>query len=167
MKKFEETRTKSIIPLLIEFPFEVERRAVIAHELAHLQLDHASGLLRLNALMAFCSFAFLLRPGLTMIPIAFYLFSQRLYSQHCELAADRAACTSLGPDITRAMINRLEAQQKLDSIVLGKYSWDDTAFLDVVSGKIWNELFHVTLEKRVKNLKEILAEQTKSKKKNL
>lgn len=167
VKTLNDKRSGTQIPILCEFPFELERQAVIAHEAAHLALDHSSGLLKLNALMAFSSIAFWIRPVFSMIPIAFYAFSYRVYTQHSELAADKQACKTFGPELTQAMINRFNAKKKLDKLVMGKYSWDQPAYRSVITEMVYNELFHVTLDKRLSALEEILKEQKTSKKPSL
>lgn len=159
VKTFHDKPAGSQVPVLCEFPFEFERQAVIAHEAAHLKLDHSSGLLRLNGMLAFSAAVFWVRPVYSIVPGLFYAFCSRLYTRHCEIAADRHACLTLGPEITQAMINRLSAKEKLDKLVLGKYSFDQPAFRTVVMEMAWNELFHIPLDKRLKALRELQKEQ--------
>lgn len=159
VKSFKDEPAGTKVPVLCDYPFEIERQAVIAHEAAHLILDHSSGLRRLNYLMAFTSFLFLLRPTYAIIPGLCYAGWSRFYTQHCEKAADRHAGLTLGPEITQAMINRLSAKEKLDKIVLGKYSFDQPAYRTVVLEMVWNELFHIPVDTRLKALKELLKEQ--------
>jgi len=164
VKTFQDPTSKSSIPVIFEFPFANEREAVIAHELAHLALDHSSGLLKLNALMASAALVYLYRPWWAMLPAAAYAFGYKFYTRHAELSADRMACMSLGPAITQAMINRHSAKQRLDTMVMGKYSWDEPAFRYVFMDQLWAFLFHVPLDSRIKHLQSILAEQLKEKK---
>lgn len=163
VKNFRDEATKTFVPVIYEFPFAAEREAVIAHELAHLALNHSSGVLKLNALMAATACTFYYRPKLALMPAIAYLFANKFYTRHAELEADKKACLALGPNITQAMINRHTAKQRLDTMVMGKYSWDEPAFRYVFMDQLWAFLFHVPLDTRIKHLKSLLAEQLKAK----
>lgn len=162
VKTYHDDRSKSTVPVLCEFPFDGERQAVIAHECAHLLLNHSKGIVQLNGLMAISSLAFWFRPVWSLIPLAFYGFCFHTYSKHAELAADRQTCITMGPEITKAMINRHTAKKTLDDIIIAKYTIDQPAFRSTMTEKIFSYLFHVPIDERLAHLNKILQEQTKT-----
>jgi Zn-dependent protease with chaperone function len=147
------------VPIMSEWPFKAEREAVIAHELAHLMLNHAQGHLKLNALMAFSACVFFFRPTLSILPLGIYGYSLHYFSRKWELEADRKACTMMGPEITQAMINRHRAKLSLEKMILGHYGLFDAPFRQVVLDRLFSFLFHVPLSVRIAYLSDILKEQ--------
>ena len=161
-KVYTDPGTKTQIPIMCTFPFAAERVSVIAHELVHLKQNHSSGIVRLNALMACAGAVFYVKPMASIIPLAAYAVGLHFYTRHCELEADRIACLTLGPDTTRAMLDRHISKQKLDRIVFGKYSWDQPAFRMAILDRIWSFFFHVPLDTRIAYLKSLLKDQLAS-----
>lgn len=158
-KIYTDSATGTQVPVLSEWPFEAEREAVIAHELIHLRENHSSGIIKLNALMAAAAATFYVKPALSLIPLAAYGLGLHFYTRGCELEADRMACLTLGPHITRAMLARQNAKKRLDQIVMGKYTWDQPAFRHVVMDMLFSYLFHVPLDTRISYLRSILKQQ--------
>lgn len=147
------------------FPFAREREAVIAHEVAHLQQNHASGILVLNGLIATAALTFYFRPKFSLFPLALYAIATPLWHRHCELEADRVASLKMGPEVMQGLIHRLEAKVKLENMILAKYSLDDSPYRQVLFERVYNLFFHVPNKTRIAALKALAeTEQMKQRK---
>lgn len=147
---------------LSEYPFAREREAVIAHELAHLKLNHAWGTQALNALLATAAVTIYFRPKFFFFPLLCYVIATPVWTRHCELEADRVTSLKMGPEVAQALVHRLQAQLQLEAAIMKKFSIDDTPYRQVILDRVYNMLFHIPIKRRLAALND-LAKAKKSK----